>query len=116
MSGKTHYSFETSIPPERIASCYLESCSCQCFVILFVSSVVLPESAAEAVEAREWLARLGVLVLLALLVALVVDSATEMVSSTQDVISHTEWRLIPAFPPVEESMSYSTTGVSMGTL
>lgn len=76
----------------------------------------MSESVAEAVEARERLARLDVLVLLVLLVTLAVDPATELVSSTQDVISHTEWRLMPAFPPVEESASYSTTGVSMGTL
>lgn len=74
----------------------------------------MSESAAEAVKAGEWLARLEVLVLL--LVAVVVDSATELLSSMQDVISETECRLIPVPPPVEESASYSTTGVSIGTL
>lgn len=74
---------------------------------------VLPESAADSVEAGEWLARLDLLVLL---MALVVDSTTELLSSKQDVISETECRLIPVPPPTEESVSYSTTGVSMGTL
>lgn len=83
----------------------LESCK-----YVFITSVGLPESAAEAVE---WLARLDVLVLL---VAAVVDSATELLSSKQDVISETECRLIPVPPPADKSTSYSTTGVSMGTL
>lgn len=51
-----------------------------------------------------------------LLVAVVADSAKELLSSRQDVISETEWRLRPAPTAVEESESYSTTGVSMGTL
>lgn len=77
----------------------------------------MSESAAEAVEAGEWLARLDVLVLLVLLVLLVVvDSAKELLSSKQEVISETECRLIPVQLPMEESTSYSTTGVSMGTL
>lgn len=67
-------------------------------------------------EAGEWLVRLGVLVLLVFLVAVVVDSAKEQLSSTQEVISETECRLIAVPLPVEESPSYSTTGVSMGTL
>lgn len=61
-------------------------------------------------EAAEWLARLDVLVLL------VADSATELLSSKQEVISETECRRIPVPPPAEESTSYSTTGVNMGTL
>lgn len=64
-------------------------------------------------EAGEGLARLDVLVLL---VAVVMDSATEPLSSRQEVIPETECRLIPVPPPAEESTSYSTTGVSMGTL
>lgn len=76
------------------------------------SHIVLPESEAEVVEAEEWLARLEVLVLLLLSGAFVLG----MLSSTQDVISHTECRLMPVPLPEEESMSYSTTGVSMGTL
>lgn len=64
-------------------------------------------------EAGDWLARLNVLPSLE---AAVADSATELLSSTQDVISDTEWRLMPATPPAEASGSYSTTGVSMGTL
>lgn len=76
----------------------------------------MSESAAEAVEEGEWLVRLDVLVLLVFLVAVVVDSAKELLSSTQDVISETECRLMAVPPPVEESTSYSTTGVSMGTL
>lgn len=78
-----------------------------------VTHVVLPESATEAVEAGEWLVRLDVLVLVA---SVVVDRSTLLLSSMQDVTSETECRLIPVPPPVEESMSYSTTGVSMGTL
>ena len=69
--------------------------------------VIVSEIEASSAEARECLARLGVLAL---------NSATELLSSTQEVISETECRLIPAPPPMEESTSYSTTGVSMGTL
>lgn len=76
----------------------------------------MSESATEAEDVGEWLVRLGVLVLLVLFVVVAVDSATELFSSIQDVISETEWRLMPELPPVEESASYSTTGVSMGTL
>lgn len=76
----------------------------------------MSESAAEAVDVGEWLVRLGVLVLLVLFVVVMLDSATELLSSIQDVISETEWRLMPELTPVEESASYSTTGVSMGTL
>lgn len=77
----------------------------------------MSESSAEAVEAGEWSARLDVLVSLVLLIAVVVVSATELLlSSKQEVISDTECRLMPAPPPVEASTSYSTTGVSMGTL
>lgn len=76
----------------------------------------MSESAAEAVDVGEWLVRLGVLVLLVLFVVGMLDSATELLSSTQDVISETEWRLMPELTVLEESASYSTTGVSMGTL
>lgn len=76
----------------------------------------MSESAAEAVDVWEWLVRLGVLVLLVLFVVAAPGSATELLSSTQDVISDTEWRLMPELTPVEGSASYSTTGVSMGTL
>lgn len=71
------------------------------------------ESAAEPVEAGEWLASLEVL---DLSVCLETDLAIGLLSSTQDGISHTECRLMPVAAPVEASMSYSTTGVSMGTL
>lgn len=83
------------------------------FLFFLITSESVPDRAAEAVEAGECLARLDVPVLLA---AAVEDSATELLSSRQDVISETECRRILAPPPAEESMSYSTTGVSMGTL
>lgn len=73
----------------------------------------LPESATCSTEAVEWFARQDFPLLLP---ALVVDSATELLSSTQEVISEKECRLIPVPTPVGESVSYSTTGVSMGTL
>lgn len=49
--------------------------------------------------------------------ALVPDSTAAPLSSRQDVISETEWRLTQLTPPpVPASASYSTTGVRMGTL
>lgn len=45
------------------------------------------------------------------------DSTAAPLSSRQDVISETEWRLTQLTPPpAPASASYSTTGVSMGTL
>lgn len=73
----------------------------------------LSESVPGVLDAAEWLACLGVLVLLVLLV-LAEDS--KLLSSTHKVISETEWRLIPALTPVDGSASYSTTGVSTGML
>lgn len=75
-----------------------------------LEKMTLPESAGDAVEA---VLRLDVLVLL---VPLVTDLATGLLSSAHEDISQTEWRLMPVPPPAEESTSYSTTGVSMGTL
>lgn len=69
---------------------------------------------AEVVDAGGCLTRLDVLPVSA---ALVVDSTTEPLSSRQDVISETECRLTQLVPPpAPASASYSTTGVSMGTL
>lgn len=65
--------------------------------------MILPVFATEAVKAGEEMVAW-------------VDSDTQLLSSKQEVISETECRLIPVPGPVDESTSYSTTGVSIGTL
>lgn len=68
----------------------------------------------EAVEPENCWTRQDVLPVSA---ALVPDSTAAPLSSRQDVISETEWRLTQlAPPPAPASASYSSTGVSMGTL
>lgn len=76
----------------------------------------MSERAAEAVELWEWLLRLAELVWLEPPAAPMADLAMEPFSSKQEVISEAECRLTLMLLPVEESWSYSTTGVSMGTL
>lgn len=68
----------------------------------------------EAVEPEKCWTRQEVLPVSA---ALVPDPTTTPLSSRQDVISETEWRLTQLTPPpAPASASYSTTGVRMGTL
>lgn len=79
-------------------------------VKLKVEASGLPVRAAEVVEDMEELEGLIFSEILT------TDLISELLSSMQDDISQTEWRLMPVLPPEDVSMSYSTTGVSMGTL